>query len=563
MDKIWLNHYPKGVPESIVTKGYDSVLDILDHSTSRFRDLCAFSSMNSELTYEDLQFYSADFAAYLQNCAGLQKGDRIAIQLPNVLQYPVALFGALRAGLTVVNTNPLYTPRELRHQLKDSGAKAIVLLANTAHNLEEILADTDIETVIITEVGDLLGWPKSWVVNGLIRYVKKLVPKYNLPAAISWHEALDLGSQQSVQPVNLSGEDLAFLQYTGGTTGVSKGAMLTHANIVANVLQIKSWMQTNLKEGEEIAVLALPLYHIFSLTVNAFAIMAFGGTNIMILNPRDISGFIKILKATRFTVFPALNTLFNALMNHPDFSRVNFSQLKISVAGGMALQKAVALRWRQVTGSPIVEGYGLTETSPVVCCNPINGQDQLGTIGPPLPSTEIRIVDDTGLLEIEQGKPGELWVKGPQVMKGYWQRHDETDKVMKPGGWLATGDIGLVNADGFVQIVDRKKDMILVSGFNVYPNEIEDVLADHPKILEAAVIGVPDAHSGESVKAFVVKKDLSLTKEEVLAHCHKQLTAYKVPKIVEFSAQLPKSPIGKVLRKELRTLEASPERSSV
>lgn len=552
MNKPWLQRYPQGVNPEIDLSRYKSIIDLFDESVYKFRDNDAFINMGAKLTFEDLNYLSADFAAFLQNDLGLKKGDRIAIQMPNVLQYPIALFGALRAGLIVVNNNPLYTPREMRHQLKDSGAQAIVILANCARSLEEIIAETDIKTVVITEVGDMLGFPKSLLVNSVVKYVKKMVPKYNLPNAISFYEALDKGSESTFRPVACSPDDIAFLQYTGGTTGVAKGAMLTHRNIIANMLQIAEWMRPSLKEGREIAVLALPLYHIFSLTVNGLAMMFYGACNLMITNPRDIAGFVKTLRTNRFTLVCGLNTLFNALMNHPNFTKINFKSLKISVAGGMALQSAVAERWKKLTNTPIVEGYGLTETSPVVSCNPIDGTDKVGTIGLPLPSTEIKFIDDEGK-EVPAGEPGEICVRGPQVMAGYWQKPDETKKMMTEDGWLKTGDVGIMDNDGFTKIVDRKKDMILVSGFNVYPNEIEDVVVSHPKVLEAAAVGVPDPHSNEAVKIFVVAKDTSLTKEEIVSHCKNNLTGYKVPKHVEFRKELPKSNVGKILRRELRT----------
>lgn len=550
-DKVWFNSYPKGVPQTIDPGLYSSVVELFEESCAKYKDRAAFSNMGSEISFEELNYLAADFASFLQNVAGLKKGDRIAIQMPNVLQYPVALYGALRAGLVVVNTNPLYTARELKHQLKDSGAKAIVILANSAVHLEEVLSETDVETVVVTEVGDLLGFPKSLLVNAIVKYVKKMVPKYNLPKAYSFYQALDLGAEKAYTPVKTGPDEMAFLQYTGGTTGVSKGAMLSHKNIIANMLQISAWKKPLLVEGEEIAILALPLYHIFSLTVNGLSILRYGGTNLMITNPRDIPGFIKTLRKNKFTVFPALNTLFNALMNHPDFSKIDFSNLKISVAGGMALQSAVANRWKQLTHSPIVEGYGLTETSPVACCNPIDGTDKVGTIGLPLPSTEVEIWDESGK-PVKQGETGEIVIRGPQVMKGYWNRPDETDKILTKDGWLKSGDVGFMDEQGFFKIVDRIKDMILVSGFNVYPNEIEEVLASHPKVLEVAAVGVPDQKSTEVVKVFVVKRDESLTEAEVIEHCRKGLTSYKVPKLVEFRKELPKTNVGKVLRRALR-----------
>lgn len=547
----WLKHYPKDVPHEIDLNRYESVADLFDESVQKYRDRTAFENMGAELTFEDLNYMSADFASFLQNTAGLKKGDRIAIQMPNLLQYPIALFGALRAGLVVVNTNPLYTAREMKHQFRDSGAKAVVILANSAHSLEEIIDDTDIETVVVTEVGDWLGFPKSLLVNSVVKYVKKMVPAYHLPKAYSFFEAMDLGHDESFKPVRSTPQDLAFLQYTGGTTGVAKGAMLTHGNVLANMLQMVEWMKPLLIPGEEDMICALPMYHIFSLTVNALGMMYYGATNIMITNPRDIAGFIKTLRSRRFTAFSGINTLFNALMNHPDFVKINFSELKVSVAGGMALQKNVAERWTAMTNTLIVEGYGLTETSPIACCNPIDGTEKIGTIGLPMPSTDLKFVDDNGK-ELALGETGEICVKGPQVMKGYWQRPDETEKVMLPDGWIRTGDIGVMDGDGFTKIVDRKKDMILVSGFNVYPNEIEDVVSAHPKVLEVAAVGVPDPHSTEVVKIFVVPKDPSLTKEELMAYCKSNLTGYKQPRQIEFRKELPKTNVGKILRRELR-----------
>ena len=553
MSKPWLKHYPAGIPAEIKLDSYSSVTELFDECMQKYRDRVAFTNMGAELTFEDLNYLTADFASFLQNTAGLKKGDRIAIQMPNLLQYPIALWGALRAGLVVVNTNPLYTAREMKHQFKDSGAKAIVILSNSAHLLEEIIDETDIETVVVTGVGDMLGFPKSLLVNSVVKYIKKMVPAYNLPGAYSFYQALDLGAESRFKPVTCQPEDIAFLQYTGGTTGVSKGAILTHRNIISNMLQIGEWIRPLLVSGAETAILALPLYHIFSLTVNGLTMMYYGGTNVMVTNPRDIDGFIKLLRKTHFTVFTGLNTLLNGLMNHPDFAKIDFSSLKISVAGGMALQKVVAERWLKITKTPVVEGYGLTETSPVATCNPVDGTDRVGSIGLPLPSTEIDFWDDNGK-PVKRGEAGEIVVRGPQVMAGYWQRPDETDKVLTKNGWLKTGDIGIMDEDGFTKIVDRKKDMILVSGFNVYPNEVEDVVASHPKVLEVAAVGVPDPNSTEAVKIFVVAKDPSLTKEELLAHCRENLTGYKLPKHVEFRKELPKSNVGKILRRELRDL---------
>lgn len=552
IEKIWLKNYPSGVPEEINPDEFKSVVELFELSCQKFKSKVAFKNFGSTLTYDELFKATTDFASFLQNEVGLKKGDRIAIQMPNVMQYPIALFGALRAGCVVVNTNPLYSPREMEHQFNDSGAKAIVILETCAAHLQEVLPNTKIETVVVTGVGDMLGWPKSLLINSVIRHVKKMVPKYSLPKAYSWFDALDAGGEKPYTPVPTEREDLAFLQYTGGTTGVAKGAMLTHRNIIANMLQIKSWIgTTTLKEGEEIAILALPLYHIFSLTVNGLWILSYGGTNLMITNPRDIPGFIKTLLKEKFTLFPGVNTLFNALLNHPDLKKVDFSNCKVAVAGGMALQTAVALKWKEQTQSVIVEGYGLTETSPVASVNPIDGTDRVGTIGLPISSTELSLRDDDEN-PVPLGERGEICIRGPQVMKGYWQRPDETAQVTTKDGWFKSGDIGIMDESGFTKIVDRKKDMILVSGFNVYPNEIEDVLALNEKVLEAAAIGVPDEKSTEAVKIFVVRKDDSLSEDEIISHCKEHLAGYKIPRHVEFRDELPKTNVGKILRRALR-----------
>ncbi|MCC7406381.1 MAG: AMP-binding protein [Bdellovibrionales bacterium] len=551
MEKVWLKNYPQGVSPEININQYKNINEMFEESIRKYGPRVAFTNMGSNLTFEELDEMSADFASFFRNVAGLKKGDRVAIQMPNLLQYPVVMFGALRAGLVVVNTNPLYTAREMKHQFRDSGAKAIVILANFAKHLEDVIADTEIETVVVTQLGDLLGWPKSMVINGVVRYVKKMVPTYNLPKAYSFYEALDLGAEKKFAPEICQADDLAFLQYTGGTTGVSKGAMLTHRNILVNMLQIAEWMKPKLKMGEEVVITALPLYHIFSLTVNCLAMMFYGGTNVLVTNPKDIPAFINLLMKTRFTVFIGVNTLYNALMQHPDFEKINFKNVKISVAGGMALQKAVAQQWLKRTDTPVVEGYGLTETSPVASCNPTDGTDRVGTIGLPLPNTEIKICDEDGQA-LPQGHSGELVVFGPQVMKGYWQRPDETAKVILPNGGLKTGDVAVMDTDGFFKIVDRLKDMILVSGFNVYPNEVEDVVASHAKVLEVAAVGVKDDKSGEAVKIFVVKKDQTLTPEELLNFCRENLVAYKIPKYIEFRTELPKTNVGKILRRALR-----------
>ncbi len=550
--KIWFQHYPPTVPHEINLTPYKNILTVFDNAVSKHRNAPAFSNMGATLTFAELDQKVGQFASFLQNELSLKKGDRIAIQMPNCLQFPVALFAALRIGLIVVNTNPLYTAKEMKHQFKDSGAKAIIIMANFASLLEEIIQETDIQSVIVTELGDMLPFPKNLLVNSVVRFVKKMVPKYHLPQAYNFTQALEIGCQQPYLDVHIDISDIAFLQYTGGTTGVSKGAVLTHKNIVANMLQIVEWMRPLLEEGKETVLTALPMYHIFSLTVNSLAFMTFGGHNVLITNPRDIPAFIKLMRETPFTVMTGVNTLYNALMNNPEFSKIDFSNVKISVAGAMALQAAVADKWLKMTGTKIFEGYGLTETSPVVCCNPIvGGHDQVGTIGVPLPSTDVILLDDNEN-EVALGHEGEICVKGPQVMQGYYNRPDETAKVFSKNGWLKTGDIAVMFENGFYKIVDRKKDMILVSGFNVYPNEVEDAIASHPKVLEVAAVGKADPHSGEIVKVVIVKKDPSLTAEEVITFARKSLTNYKVPKIVEFRDELPKTNVGKILRRALR-----------
>jgi long-chain acyl-CoA synthetase len=552
VEKIWLDHYPKGVAKEIDFKDLTSILDVFHHSVKTYGEKPCFTNMDVSISYNELDTYSDYFASYLINVCKLKKGDRIAIQMPNLLQYPVALFGAMKAGLIIVNTNPLYTDREMEHQFKDSDCKALIILENFAHLLEKIIQHSDLQHVIITSVGDMFPTPKRLLVNGVIRYVKKMVPTYRLPLAVRFNDAIAEGRKHSFDAVKGDIEDIAFLQYTGGTTGVAKGAMLTHRNILANMLQTFEWLQPALVRGEEIILTPLPLYHVFSLTVNCMTLMAYGAQNILITNPRDIPDFIKTIKKYRPTLMSGVNTLFNALMNKPEFASLDLSHLKLSVAGAMALQEVVAKRWLEMTKSPVVEGYGLTESSPIVSCNPIDGTDKTGTIGLPFPSTDVKLVDDNDK-EVGPGEPGELWVKGPQVMKGYWNRQDETDKVMVDG-WLKTGDIATMDTDGFFKIVDRKKDMILVSGFNVYPNEVEDVIASHPAVLEVAAIGVPDIHSGEVVKIFVVKKS-EVTAEDLIEFSRKKLTGYKIPKKVEFRMELPKTNVGKILRKDLRKEE--------
>jgi len=552
VEKIWLKEYPVGVPPEIDLNEFASLKDILEKSCQRFADLPAYSNMGVTLRYRDIDRLSRDFGAWLQ-ARGLGKGDRVAIMMPNALQYPVALFGVLRAGLTVVNVNPLYTPRELEHQLIDSGATAIVIIENFAHTLQEVLAKTPVKTVITTELGDLFPFFKRLLVNFVVKHVKKMVPAWGIPAAIPFQQVLSMGARKTLSDVPLNHDDLAFLQYTGGTTGVSKGAMLTHGNMVANLQQASAWLKPFSKPAEETIITALPLYHIFSLTANCLTFMKVGAHNILITNPRDMPGFVKELSKIKFTVITGVNTLFNGLLHTPGFDRLDFSALKISLGGGMAVQRAVAERWKQLTGTPLIEAYGLTETSPAACINPLTLPEYNGSIGLPLPSTELSIRDDEnqergiGLDEI-----GEICLRGPQVMRGYWQQPEETAKVMTEDGYLRTGDVGYVDERGYVRIVDRKKDMILVSGFNVYPNEIEDVVVHHPGVLEAAAVGVPDEKSGEAVKIVVVRKDPALTAEALITHCREHLTSYKIPRHIEFRAELPKTNVGKILRRMLR-----------
>ncbi|WP_227369677.1 AMP-binding protein [Halomonas sp. M20] len=529
---------------------YTSVMDIFHASVERFSDKPAFSCMGKVLTYQELGRLSADFAAWLQHETDLEPGDRIAIQLPNVLQFPVAVFGALRAGLVVVNTNPLYTEREMQHQFSDSGAKAIVILANVADKLERIVERTDIEHVLVTEIGDLHGFPKRQLINVVVKHVKKMVPRYSLPGHVGFRQALEKGHGLEHSDVPRNAEDTAALQYTGGTTGLAKGAMLTHTNLIANMLQARVQMSGVFNEGSETIVAPLPVYHIYTFTVNCMLMMNTGNHTVLITNPRDIDGFIKTLKSIRYTGFVGLNTLFNALCNREDFRSLDFSALKLTISGGMALTKAVAKRWEEVTGCPVTEGYGLTETSPIVSFNPPEAI-QLGTIGKPVSGTSVMVIDaDDKRLPL--GEIGELCVKGPQVMKGYWQRPQDTAKVIDDEGWLRTGDVAVLQEDGYIRIVDRKKDMIIVSGFNVYPNEVEDVVVAHPEVIEAAAVGVPDETNGETIKLFVVARTPSLDAETLRAWCRKELAAYKVPKLIEFRDELPKTNVGKVLRRELR-----------
>ena len=556
MDKIWLKNYPKGVPAEVDVRTYASLKEILERSCARYRDLPAFSNMGSTISYGQLDALSSAFGAYLQQLPGLAKGDRVAIMMPNLLQYPVTMFGALRAGMTVVNVNPLYTPRELQHQLEDSGAKVIVVLENFARTVQEVLERTPVPHVVVTRVGDLLSFPMGLVANLAVKYLKRLVPDWRIPQAVDLALALELG-RRPLADVALGADDVAFLQYTGGTTGVPKGAILTHGNMVANLEQTAAWIGRNLEEGAETIVTALPLYHVFSLTANLLTFLKLGAHNVLITNPRDIPGFVKELKKVPFTAITGVNTLFNALLNAPGIGQVNAKALKLAVGGGMAVQRAVAERWQQLFGIPLIEGYGLTETSPIVCANPLDVREYTGTIGLPLPSTEVSIRDNAGK-ELAPGETGEICVRGPQVMKGYWNRPDETAKVLTADGWLRTGDIGFIDERGYVKLVDRKKDIILVSGFNVYPNEVEDVAMSHPDVLEAAAVGIPDERSGERVRLVVVRKSPQLTKEQLIEHCRKYLGGYKVPKDVVFrDAPLPKTNIGKILRRAIREQESA------
>jgi len=550
-NKPWLANYPQGVPAEIDLGEFSSILEIFERSCRLYAQRTAFSNYKTTLSYAELDHLTRYFAAWLQH-QGLKKGDRIALMMPNILQYPVALFGALRAGLVVVNTNPLYTPRELKHQLNDSGARAIVVLENFAHVLQEIRNEVLLDFVITTRLGDMLKFPKGMLVNFVLKYIRKDIPAWSLPGSVNFSACLEMGEKLPHPAVSVGFEDIAFLQYTGGTTGVAKAAMLTHRNLVANMLQSRAWLTAkDIGKDGEIIITALPLYHIFALTANCLVFMSLGGTNVLITNPRDMNGFVKELSENPFTMLTGVNTLFNGLLSTPGFSELDFSRLKGSLGGGMAVQRAVAERWKQVTGSTLIEAYGLTETSPGACMNPLDLKEFNGSIGMPISSTECAIINEEGDF-LPAGTAGELVIRGPQVMKGYWQRPEETAKVLSPDGWLRTGDIAVMNADGYFKIVDRKKDMILVSGFNVFPNEIEDVLAMHPKIQELAAIGLPDEKSGESVKIFVVRKDHSLTIDEINEFAAEQLTGYKRPRHIEFRDELPKSNVGKILRRELR-----------
>jgi long-chain acyl-CoA synthetase len=550
LDRNWLNHYPPGVPADIDPDAYPSLKEAIEAAFTTFRQLPAFTNMGATLTYAQLDELSRAFGAWLQHKSGLVRGDRVALMMPNILQYPIALFGALRAGMVVVNTNPLYTPRELEHQLKDSGAKAIVIVENFVHVLQQVLPRTDLKNVLITGVGDLLGIPKGLIVNFVLRHVRKQVPPWKMPGSLSFKNVLGIGLGLKLEPVGLGPQDIAFLQYTGGTTGVAKAAVLTHRNMVANLLQSLAWIRPALQAGGgRVVITALPLYHIFALTSNCLAFLPLGARNVLITNPRDFPGFVAELKKYKFNFISGVNTLFNALLHTPGFEGVDFSALRATFAGGMALQPVVAARWKEVTGGSIAQGWGLTETSPMVTANPI-GLPFNGSVGLPVSSTDVSIRDDAGQ-ELPVNGVGEICVFGPQVMRGYWNRPDETEKVMF-GDWLRTGDIGRMDAQGFVYIEDRKKDMILVSGFNVYPNEVESVAAEHPGVLEVAAVAQPDENSGEVVALFVVKKDPNLTAEALIAFCRKELTGYKVPKHVYFRTELPKTNVGKILRRALR-----------
>ena len=551
MEKLWLNSYEQGVNAEIDITQYSSISDVFRQSVEKFAHQPAFQNIGKTLTYAEVGKLAEDFASYLQNVLKLPRGERVAIMLPNLLQYPIALFGILQAGLVAVNTNPLYTPRELEHQLKDSGATTIIVLENFANTLELVLPRTQIKHVIVASVGEMFGFFKGSLINFVLRKVKKMVPEYRISDTIPFQTALKEGAAHTFRPVTLTREDTALLQYTGGTTGVAKGAILSHGNICANMQQAAEWIVNLLRPGKETVIAALPLYHIFALTVNLMIFTQAGSKIILITNPRDMKSFIGDMKKERVSVFVGVNTLFNGMVNQPDFATVDFSNLRLTLGGGMATQKAVAEKWKNITGTPIVEAYGLTEASPGVCANPLNIPAYTGGIGLPIPSTEIELRDADGN-EVAQGQPGEMWIRGPQVMKGYWNRPEETAKVLDSRGFLATGDIAVMDEKGWFKLVDRKKDLIVVSGFNVYPNEVEDVAASHPKVLEAACIGVSSPKTGEALKLFIVKKDESLTAEELIAFCRTELTAYKVPKDIEFRDDLPKSNVGKILRRELR-----------
>ena len=550
VEKVWLKNYPEGVPEHIDPEHYQSLIELFEESLEKNADRVAFINMDKSMTYREVDKLSKDFAAYLQQELKLKTGDCVALMMPNVLQYPVALLGVLRAGCIVANVNPLYTPRELEHQLNDAKAKAIVIIANYANTLEEVIGRTGVKDVILTEVGDMLGGLKGMMVNFVLKHVKKMVPKVTLPGATTFKKTLSLGANATYTRPQLTGDELAFLQYTGGTTGVSKGAMLSHRNMVANLEQVVGCLNPLIREGQEFIVTPLPLYHIFALTANLLTFMKYGAVNLLITNPRDMPGFVKELSKYQMTALTGVNTLFNGLLNTPGFEQVDFSKLRLSLGGGMAVQRPIAERWQDVTGTGLIEGYGLTECCPLVTITPCDADGYTGSIGLPAPSTDIMLADENGN-EVPAGESGEMWVRGPQVMQGYYNREDATAEVMH-GEWFATGDIARMDDEGFFYIVDRKKDMIIVSGFNVFPNEIEEVAAMNDKVLECAVIGVPHDVSGEVVKLFVVKKDDSLTEKEIIDHCREHLTGYKVPKLVEFKDELPKSNVGKILRRLLK-----------
>lgn len=551
MDKVWLKSYPPGVPDSIDVSEFACIGDVFDRSVNRYSERVAFINMRRGLTYAELGLQSARFGAFLQGVLKLPAGARVALMMPNLLQYPVALFGALRAGYTVVNVNPLYTARELQHQLLDAGVDAIVILENFAHTLQKVLPEVAVKHIVVTSLGDLLGFPKRLIANFVVRRIRKMVPAWHLPGHVRFRDALTQGGRQPFAPARPRHDDVAFLQYTGATTGAAKGAVLTHGNIIANLQQAHAWIGSHVRDGEELIVTALPLYHIFSLTANCLTFVKIGATNVLITNPRDIPGFVKELAAHRFTAITGVNTLFNALLNNPDFLKLDFGSLRIALGGGMAVQRAVAERWRAITQKPLIEAYGLTEASPAVAINPIDLPEFNHSIGLPLPSTEISLRDDEGF-EVPAGAAGELCVRGPQVMRGYWNRPEETAQVFTPDGFLRTGDVASIDEDGFLRIVDRKKDMILVSGFTVFPNEVEEVVASHPGVLEVAAVGVPHERTGEAVKLFVVRKDPALTHEMIVAHCKEGLTPYKIPHLIEFRDELPKTNVGKILRRALR-----------
>jgi len=567
MDRFWLKQYPPGVPADVDVDQYSSLVQLLEEGFAKYASRDAYAFMDRRFSFGEIDRQSAAFGAWLQGL-GLARGARVAIMMPNVVQYPIALAGVLRAGYVVVNVNPLYTPRELEHQLKDSGAEAIVILENFAATLQQVVARTQVKHVVVASIGDLLGFPKGAIVNFAVRRIKKMVPTFTLPGHVRFNDTIEAGAQRKLAPVQVGPQDVAFLQYTGGTTGVSKGATLTHRNLIANVLQLEAWVQPALKDTSRgplpdqlVYICALPLYHVFALTVNCLGGIRLGTLNVLIANPRDIPGFVEELAKYRFTAIPGVNTLFNALAENPDFQKLDFSSLRLANGGGMAVQKAVAEKWLKLTGVPIIEGYGLSETSPVATSNPITSTEYNGTIGLPFPNTEIAILDDAGQ-PVPLGQPGEIAIRGPQVMAGYWNRPDETAKVMTPDGFFKSGDIGVMDERGYTKIVDRKKDMIIVSGFNVYPNEVEGVVAMHPGVVECAAIGVPDAKSGEAVKVFVVRKDPALTEAELMDFCKKHLTGYKKPKFIVFRDDLPKTNVGKILRRELRDAEVAAQQKS-